>query len=558
MTMNSFQCVFRSSAGGYTSGMKSWMERYQGETRNTIDYLRYHRFDDSAESKEMLQTLLKTGQENQDHALLGFAYFYLAQLSYFSDMEFTASLNEAKLAIGYLEDADAPYTLANCYDLLATLYLRNDMYQAASGYLMKGIVLCEQIGFAYEQANMVSILADLYLSVGAAEQAEDLLQKSTKLFERAKEDPLCMIDDINLRILNNRITQFICRMSRGIPEHAEEEIREIRTGMDSLNSPDICMPLYFNLQFLYACRTGNEEAASQYLKNLMASLPQIDDFAEIRYALISTMEQIYQSGRSEWISEAEPLFRRLMAGDLAYSQKMKLITAKWDCIRTIHPEEAADLMDQMTDLSKKNAVQKQEWNLREVEETIRMHEAEQKADEWMDKATHDELTGLPNRRRFIETFHAQIPSAVREGTPFAVGLVDADHFKEYNDHYGHVSGDMALRELGELLAPYQSSRMVAARYGGDEFCFAAFGMNQEELEQVLKEVYQKLFDIHLIHAFGGKDGHFSISCGAAFYPDADRLPLLEKCLEDADQILYRVKRTNRGSYEIAECSVKTH
>ncbi|MGN1389935.1 MAG: GGDEF domain-containing protein [Bulleidia sp.] len=537
--------------------MKSWIERYQGETRNTIDYLRYHRLDDPVRSKSLLQELLKTGTENQDNALLGFAHFYLAQLSYLCDLQFTASLKEAKLAIGYLENADAPYTQANCYDLLATLYLRNDMYQVAAGYLLKGISLSEEIGFSFEQANMISILSDLYLAVGASGKAEELLQVSTQVFEQAKEDPLCMIEDISMRILNNRITRFICRLSDGIPDDAEEEIEEIRTGIDSLNSPDFCMPLYCNLRFLYDCRAGKEEAASEDLKNLIVSLRKIDDYADIQYSLISTMKQIYESGKSNWIMEAEPIFQLLMTGDPAYSQKMKLIIAKWECIRTVHPEEAAGLMDQMAELSKKNEAQKQEWNLKEIEETVQVQEAEKKADEWMDKAIHDELTGLPNRRSFIETFHVQIPEVIRKGDPFAIGLVDADHFKEYNDHYGHVAGDQALREIGDLLAPYQSSRMVAARYGGDELCFAAFGMSREELEKFLEEFYQKLYEIHLMHAFGGKDGHFSISCGIAFYLKADHLPDLEKCLEDADQVLYRVKRADPGTYEIAQCTVKT-
>lgn len=72
--------------------MSSWMDRYQGETKNTIDYLRYYRLDDPVKSRELLHQLIKTGEAEHDPALLGFAHFYLSQIAYFVDTDISVSL----------------------------------------------------------------------------------------------------------------------------------------------------------------------------------------------------------------------------------------------------------------------------------------------------------------------------------------------------------------------------------------------------------------------------------------------------------------------------------
>ena len=109
----------------------------------------------------------------------------------------------------------------------------NDMYEAvrdsSEGHLIMG-----KIDFLYEQANMTSILADLYASVAAYGKAEELLQKSSRLFEQAKEDPLVIIADINWRILNNRISLLNCRVNDGRMDQIETEINELRAEIEKV------------------------------------------------------------------------------------------------------------------------------------------------------------------------------------------------------------------------------------------------------------------------------------------------------------------------------------
>lgn len=94
---------------------------------------------------------------------------------------------------------------------------------------------------------------------------------------------------------------------------------------------------------------------------------------------------------------------------------------------------------------------------------IRMQE------ELVSQAYFDELTGLTNRRRFRETLNNEIKYAQRNHQPFSLVMIDIDHFKRINDTYGHLGGDVILRQLADILKTTIYQQDLAARYGGEEF-----------------------------------------------------------------------------------------
>ncbi|HUQ40042.1 MAG TPA: sensor domain-containing diguanylate cyclase [Acidimicrobiales bacterium] len=84
-------------------------------------------------------------------------------------------------------------------------------------------------------------------------------------------------------------------------------------------------------------------------------------------------------------------------------------------------------------------------------------------------ARRDQLTGLPNRRVWDEDLDAEVERARRSGQPFCVAMIDIDHFKAFNDAYGHLAGDFALAEAARVWAPILRETDLVARYGGEEF-----------------------------------------------------------------------------------------
>ncbi|HRD94886.1 MAG TPA: GGDEF domain-containing protein, partial [Rubrivivax sp.] len=112
-------------------------------------------------------------------------------------------------------------------------------------------------------------------------------------------------------------------------------------------------------------------------------------------------------------------------------------------------------------------------------------------DNLRDQALHDALTGLPNRRLFDETLPRELARCVRSGQALTVAIIDVDHFKRFNDHYGHDTGDRVLRAVAATLLRGIRSGDLACRYGGDEFLCLLVGTTAAEAQARFEELLEQ-------------------------------------------------------------------
>lgn len=161
------------------------------------------------------------------------------------------------------------------------------------------------------------------------------------------------------------------------------------------------------------------------------------------------------------------------------------------------------------------------------------------------RATHDSLTGLPNRTLFSALFERALPSAARNGRRLAVLFVDLDGFKAVNDELGHEAGDHLLKEAAQRFIHAVRTSDVVARLGGDEF-----GILVPELSQktdLLPIVQRVLAAAAAPLRFGECVCHVSASIGIAVYPeDGDSEQLL---MRQADRAMYTAKREGRNRFQ---------
>jgi diguanylate cyclase (GGDEF)-like protein len=165
-------------------------------------------------------------------------------------------------------------------------------------------------------------------------------------------------------------------------------------------------------------------------------------------------------------------------------------------------------------------------------------------------ALTDGLTGLANRRRFDQALRAECERARRGGDSLALLLVDVDHFKRYNDHYGHVSGDACLREIGMAIhAAIRRPADLAARYGGEEFAVLLPQTDAAGARAMAQRIVDAIAAQALPHA-AAPSRFVSVSAGwAAARPDADAGIIAsrgEALVEAADRRLYAAKAAGRG------------
>jgi len=158
----------------------------------------------------------------------------------------------------------------------------------------------------------------------------------------------------------------------------------------------------------------------------------------------------------------------------------------------------------------------------------------------------DGLTRLANRRRFDEHLRTELLRGMRTGQAVSLALCDVDHFKGYNDRYGHAQGDECLRQLGQVLR--QSCRRpadLAARYGGEEFALILPDTPLWGAAEVAERVRRAIEERALPHAASSVGPVVTISLGVACAaPGAHVTP--EQLVAWADKALYRAKESGRN------------
>jgi diguanylate cyclase (GGDEF)-like protein len=155
-----------------------------------------------------------------------------------------------------------------------------------------------------------------------------------------------------------------------------------------------------------------------------------------------------------------------------------------------------------------------------------------------ERAARDELTGLANRRHFIEAANIEIQRSRRYAHPLAVVCLDLDHFKQLNDNHGHALGDEALRATATALHGMARSSDLVARMGGDEFVI----LLPEVDRSAATEVAQRLSAA--VNAALARFPGVSASVGAAWF--GDRALTLAAMLGAADAAMYRAKQQRNG------------
>ncbi len=167
-------------------------------------------------------------------------------------------------------------------------------------------------------------------------------------------------------------------------------------------------------------------------------------------------------------------------------------------------------------------------------------------------ASTDGLTGLANRRCFDETLAQEYARHVRSGDELALIMLDIDHFKLFNDTYGHVRGDECLRAVAaELKASLHRATDLAARYGGEEFiCILPEAKSEPGARAVAERIRQAIADLNIPHGSAFTADHVTVSLGVVI-THCDQTSTPDKIVARADEQLYRAKSQGRNQVCLA-------
>jgi len=158
----------------------------------------------------------------------------------------------------------------------------------------------------------------------------------------------------------------------------------------------------------------------------------------------------------------------------------------------------------------------------------------------------DTLTGLYNKGYLETQLNKEWSRALRDKKKITVMLIDIDHFKLYNDNYGHIQGDKCLQQVSAVLREtFQRENDFAARFGGEEFCVVLNDSSAGSPEKLVEMFHQHLAESNIKHDFSGTAPYITCSVGVAtIIPDHSSSP--EALLKKADECLYKAKNTGRN------------
>ncbi len=164
----------------------------------------------------------------------------------------------------------------------------------------------------------------------------------------------------------------------------------------------------------------------------------------------------------------------------------------------------------------------------------------------------DGLTGIANRRCFDLALAHACRHTMRSAEPLGLAIVDVDHFKSYNDRYGHGAGDQALRTVAHTLAAaLQRPYDLVARYGGEEFALLLPGTR--DFSAVLEQLREKIAALNIAHDASGTAPFLTVSCGG-IVADAVSAQHPGTLLERSDTALYQAKKEGRNRVVISNAA----
>ncbi len=306
-----------------------------------------------------------------------------------------------------------------------------------------------------------------------------------------------------------------------------------------------------NYEIWYSFHAGLDAELSRKLTGLLENTEKFDPnaYASIKQSFLGEeTSSMLQSASDDVEATIVAAIQALgSASDTAkdYQGKLEGFTGG---IKRASPEEMKLLVAKIVAETKEVIARNTALEADLSEATQRIEALRDSLDDARRASETDGLTGLPNRRAFDLGLEIEIDRAREEDTPLTLLVADIDHFKNFNDTYGHRVGDEVLKLVGRVLKSLLKGRDTPARYGGEEFCVILPTTDLQGASVVAEHIRKSISAKALKSARTGQCyGQVTISIGCAqLRPDDTSETLIER----ADRGLYLAKRNGRNRVEL--------
>ena len=501
----------------------------------------------------VIARLKKEAERTDDTALLGYAYYRYAYFYYFVNGDSKQFHRYIQLAIHHLLACNDREYLACAYNLVAYEAQDHNCYDIAYAYYILALRASEQ-----EEGIAISGLVEtsagrLMTELGHPREGRRQLRNAIRRLL-----PLTSMHFYHYNMIVNyadeALSSFLLDDIRGV-ERILPDMEALYDRADQ-NQKHLSRTFYA-LPYVYRALLTRDEKSIRESTAALGRLLRTAEEGEPD-GLIFEIESLVQRMLSDGY---HPAAKQLLDAVRSATNSENLTVAlRYASLQIQYAETTGDTRRLKTSLMTLHELQK-----RQKEERIRMHRyttglveiagditqeretAMIEHDRLQMQANTDALTGLPNRNDMNRTLAKLLAHAQQNQETFAVGIMDVDHFKEFNDTYGHQEGDACLKRIGTALREFADHPDVyCARYGGDEFVVCIKGHTGREIKQLSSDIQQAITK----KSPRAKDrADFRISFGVC-YGKADNRRQLWDFLSAADRTLYRIKKQGGGKHSL--------
>lgn len=524
--------------------------RYGDEIRAQLQSVTTLHISDSARSREICESLLIVGKELNDHALIGFAYYYLAE-SYFVENDYQKFVSNLLLGLKYQLQPPEPFLLTRSYNMLGI----NDSYTGdismAMDHYLHSLQYAEQDDSPYMSAVAHFNIGGIYRDLADLDSAISSFQKALKGFEESQHT-----EDRQRNLSMTCSTLAVCYLEAGDPVSALKYFEQQKQKHDTMHGDARIVALSFEVKYYHT--VGNHELRDIAIEAMLLEVENAATLLGVFDELFSLCSFLYTMGYFDqlWrlLCGIDPLVTQTGITDLI----LKYLTYKaYYYEGTGNQEEYLAVCAEHFLLSKRLEKEdqvslKNSIKLREDLEKIKTEQREMQTENRMlfDKSRRDYLTNLPNRAWLNEYAEAAFNRACENGTRLAIEILDIDKFKKYNDTLGHMAGDRYLQELSNLLHALISRGLFCARHGGDEFVIIYENRSDSEIMEIAEKLRQDVNALSVGENNGVPYPAITVSQGICSAPPMPWVRLWDY-FHAADQSLYHAKNTGRNAIRLA-------
>ena len=486
------------------------------------------------------------GAAHRDEYIKGFCLFYKGLVGYVL-AELANSMRYFSEAINHLIAGEDWYLAARTYNAMGNISdFQGDTSLAIDCYV-KGLSMSREHDIYKMQYDIISNIANVYLSLGEIPKATEMLLECERLNERtgAATAGSILIVCANL---------CLCYIQLGEYEKGEEQLvrlkeicSHLQSRMNDISISILEAELYhgtgnFELRDAAIRRLAEHEFDSMSVFDalnelarhcrLLLKIDKIDEF----HAMVAVIDRLTNGPSVEkYVLELKLEYAEKVGDEEAYA---RLATKYYQVARQREKEHNNIISHNIT------------TKIRLDEEENRRKEVEISNLMLKQKSEQDALTGMNNRHKLNELAELAFHKAYLNGTPLTIEILDIDCYKEFNDNYGHQAGDDCLVSIaGAIRSMEEFNGVHTARYGGDEFVIIYEEYGQKEIERMAQRLRDKIHALNIEHKFSRVSDRITVSQGL-FHKIPSGGNKTWDFLYAADMALYIVKNRSRNNYYI--------